>query len=280
MKNKLLKEQALPLALTWLILLGLIAIYYLEIRFLNIFTKEQISTKINFADVLIGLTIYLKTSIDFAIFMGNLMKSNPGWKNRIAIEIGTALGNALGTLAILLLWDFFKEIAVLLFFMIVIASLVLIRLAKDGIEHARSEEEESSAFFKKLVLQTESVINYLNKFVEPVLSKIMPNVSMKTKRDLSWRALFIFSFSVPFVLGLDDFAGYVPLFNIVNVFGFGIGVMLGHTILNMLLFLSPSRTIQVVKNPVISYLGSLAFIALAFWGLYEAFHTLFEAYMH
>ncbi len=280
MKREVIKEQFVPLALTWVILGALIGLYYLEIKFLNLFTKDQISTGINFADVTIGLTIYLKTSIDFAIFMGNLMKSNPGWKNRIAIEGGTALGNALGTFAILLMWDFFKEIAWLLFIMIFIASLVLFRLAKDGIEHAKAEEENNSDTFKKLVRHTEKFVSYINKFIDPILDKLMPHASMKTKRNLTWTSLFMFSFSVPFILGLDDFAGYVPLFNIINVFGFGIGVMLGHTILNILLFLSPSRTIALVKNPLISYLGSLAFIALAIWGLYEAFHTLIEAYLH
>ncbi|MDQ3098369.1 MAG: hypothetical protein M3Q44_01330 [bacterium] len=280
MKQNFWKEQLVPLVLTVIIFGVLVGLYYLEIITLNRFTKDQISTTIFIGDILIGLTIYLKTSIDFAIFMGNLMKSNPGWKNRVAIEVGTAVGNALGTFAILLMWDFFKEIAWLLFLMIVVASMVLFRLAKDGVEHAKSEEYDTSDLFKKIVRKTEIILDYINKYIDPVLDRIMPHVSMKTKRNLSWSGLFFFSFSVPFILGLDDFAGYVPLFNIINVFGFGVGVMLGHMILNILLFLSPTRTIALVKNPIISYIGSLAFIALGLWGFYEAFHTLFEAYVH
>ena len=38
-------------------------------------------------EVLIGIAIYLKTAIDFAILMGNLMHTNPGWKKRIAIGL-------------------------------------------------------------------------------------------------------------------------------------------------------------------------------------------------
>ena len=34
-------------------------------------------------DILIGLTIYLKTSIDFAVYIGRLMAKYPGWKNRV-----------------------------------------------------------------------------------------------------------------------------------------------------------------------------------------------------
>jgi hypothetical protein len=53
------------------------------------------------------------------------------------------------------------------------------------------------------------------------------------------------------------------------VYGFGIGIFLGHMVLNIFLFLSPRRTIAAVKQPVISFLGSLAFVGLAIWGLVE-----------
>jgi hypothetical protein len=94
-------------------------------------------------------------------------------------------------------------------------------------------------------------------------------------KKLSLWGLFLFSFSIPFILGLDDFAGYVPLFNIVNVLGFGIGVFAGHMILNIFLFLSPSRTIALVKNAYISFAGSVAFVLLAVWGLFEVIKILF-----
>jgi hypothetical protein len=88
-------------------------------------------------------------------------------------------------------------------------------------------------------------------------------------------ALLAMSFTVPFILGLDDFAGYVPLFSIVNVFGFSIGAMLAHMVLNISLYISPNRTIAAVKNPVLSLLGSIAFVGLAVWGFIEAFGLLF-----
>jgi hypothetical protein len=95
------------------------------------------------------------------------------------------------------------------------------------------------------------------------------------KGPITFAQLFVFSFSVPFILGLDDFAGYVPLFNIVNVFGFSIGVFLGHMILNIFLFLSPKKTTEVVGNAYIALIGGLAFILLALWGFYESYKILF-----
>ena len=59
--------------------------------------------------------------------------------------------------------------------------------------------------------------------------------------------LLLFSFSVPFILGLDDFAGYVPLFNIINVFGFSLGVIGAHMLLNIALFINGCYC-QIVRN--------------------------------
>lgn len=84
--------------------------------------------------------------------------------------------------------------------------------------------------------------------------------------------------SVPFILGLDDFAGYVPLFNVVNVYGFAIGVIVSHTILNIALFLSPTKTIEVVKNEVVSFLGALAFIGLGIYGIVETIKIVLHAF--
>lgn len=72
----------------------------------------------------------------------------------------------------------------------------------------------------------------------------MPHGGMKASSFTKFWPLFLFASSVPFILGLDDFAGYVPLFSVINVFGFAIGVFLGHMILNILLYISPERTIS------------------------------------
>jgi len=119
----------------------------------------------------------------------------------------------------------------------------------------------------------------LNKFldaigivVSPLLSRIIPDLgeSLRGKEGLSWGKLAGFATEIPFILGLDDFAGYVPLFNVVNIYGFAAGVIGAHTILNICLFLSPKRTIDTVKNEYVSFLGTLAFIGLGIYGLIEA----------
>lgn len=237
-----------PLFLTLIVLSVLITILRFFLSFL------PVHLVLRWYDVLIGATIYLKTSIDFAILMGRLMASYPGWRGRIAIEIGTALGNAAGTIAIIILWVFFKDIHILLALMVFVASLVLLELAHAGIEQFVDWK----------------MARALHAVLDPIV-RYLPNINadLNGKTGLSWWGLVTFSMSVPFLLGLDDFAGYVPLFSVVNVYGFAVGVFGAHTLLNIALFLSPSRTIAAVKNAWVAAAGSLAFIGLAMYGFVE-----------
>lgn len=275
-------NQIVPLVLTAAVFLAGIALLYGEILVMNFFGGDDktISTQIHWGDVLVGMVIYLKTAIDFAIFIGRLMHEYPGWKNRVMIEIGTALGNIFGTLVIILLWNLFREIDILLGLMVVIASLVLLRMAEEGLEHVKDEEGKYKINFGGLELVLENILRRFNRLVAPVLNKIIPKIEIKQNKQLTFFGLIALSFTVPFILGLDDFAGYVPLFNIVNIFGFAIGVFAGHMILNIALFLSPKTTTRLVKHPVISFVGSLAFIGLAVWGLYEASHIFIKIFAH
>lgn len=272
MQENYWRNQTIALGLTLITCLALIAAIWVEVSLLNKFISEKITIAIRPADILIGITVYLKTAIDFAIFIARLMDKNPGLKGRIGIEIGTALGNGVGTMAILLVWAFFKEVNWLLAIMIFVASLVLIRLAEDTLDHnganPRSPLGKLSAYFKRFLIT-------LNKVTGPLLARIVPSGSIKVEHKKTLLGLLAMAFIVPFILGLDDFAGYVPLFNVVNVFGFSVGVLIGHMALNISLYISPGRTITIVKNPAFAFIGSVAFVGLAGWGFVEAFRLLF-----
>lgn len=279
-KNILIK--IFPVVFAGVVFLVIALTYYFWITVLNLFPGEKILLSLNWTDVVVGLTIYLKTAVDFALIIGILMRNFPGLKNRIAIETGTAIGNALGTAIILVVWYFFKEIIWLLATMVIFASLVLLKLAQTSIEHVFEDEEKHkiSPFVTKSAHFLNSVLDPINKFLSPILSKVVPEMKFNASKKLTFWGLVVASFTIPFILGLDDFAGYVPLFNVVNVFGFGLGVFLGHCILNIFLFLNPNKTIEIVKNPVIGVIGSIVFIGLSVWGLYEAVHLLNEVYFH
>lgn len=269
-------SQIVPLSLTFIIFGALITLLYSSIRIFNAIPFSQpIILEIRWVDVIVGMTIYLKTSIDFAILMGRLMSTYPGWRGRVAIEIGTALGNALGTIVVIGLWVLFKHIDLLLAAMVFVASLVLFELAHGSLEHLTSWE--SAGGIKQFLLKvTHMFLDSINRLTRPFLSRIMPDLgeNLRGKAGLSWRGLLMFSMTVPFILGLDDFAGYVPLFSVVNVYGFSVGVLAAHTILNIALFISPQKTITAVKNEFISFAGALAFIGLAIYGIWETFRII------
>lgn len=265
------REQFIALSLTVVTFLVLLVALWLEVRLVNNWIHDKIEVHLRLTDVLIGATVYLKTAIDFVIFIGQLMSKNPGLKGRIGIEIGTAVGNGIGTMFILVVWAFFKEVDWLLAGMIIVAGLVLLRLAQDTLVHARNHKRRMNL----IVDRFDGMLEVVNKVAEPLLKRIVPSNSMRVEHKRTLFALLAMSFTVPFILGLDDFAGYVPLFSIVNVFGFSVGAMLAHMVLNISLYISPGRTIAAVKNPVLSLLGSVAFVGLAVWGFIEAFSLLF-----
>jgi len=268
--TKIVKTQLIPLSLTVVTFLGLCTILYIYINFLNLFpAKEKIIPKLQIQDVLVGFTIYIKTAIDFAILIGNLMSSNQGWKKRIAIELGTALGNGLGTLLILAIWYFFKEVPILMVIMIVIASLILLRMAEESFEGFLTEHKDFKHFHVSISFLKQQ-LTIINRITKPTIGILIPNASITNAKTMSFFSLIAFSITVPFILGLDDFAGYIPLFTIINVFGFAVGVFLGHMLLNLGLFLFPRKTVDIVKHPLVHIFGGGFFLIIAIWGIYEA----------
>jgi hypothetical protein len=276
--KKFFIEQFIPIILTVVTFLALSTVLYGLLLFLNSFLlHDQVILDFRKRDVLIGIAVYLKTAVDFAIFIGNLMRTNPGWKKRIAIELGTAAGNACGTFLVLTAWMFFKQIPILMVAMIFIASIVLFRMAQESFQEFL-KQKKSFIKMRMPVYLLQSQLNFINKIFRPVLGFFVPDLNLTRAKKLSFGNLIVFSLTIPFVLGLDDFAGYISLFSVINVFGFAVGVLLGHMLLSIGLFAFPKKTVQVVTHPFVLIGGGFAFIGLALWGIYESFGILLTAF--
>ena len=273
-------EQFIPLLLTVITFLVLATSLYGILLILNsVFLQDQVILDFRKRDVLIGISVYLKTAIDFAIFIGNLMRTNPGWKKRIAIEIGTAVGNALGTFLILAIWIFFKQVPILMAAMIFIASVILFRMAEESLEEFL-KQKNSFIKIRRPAYLLQSQLNFINEKFRPILRFFVPHLNLTRSKKLSFLNLIVFSFTIPFILGLDDFAGYISLFSVINVFGFSIGVLLGHMLLNIGLFTFPKKTVEIVTHPLVLVIGGLAFILLGAWGFIETAKVLFSIFLH
>lgn len=267
--KKIFIEQLVPIILTVFTFLILSTLLYGFLLFLNSFLlQNQVILDFRKRDVLIGIAVYLKTAIDFAIFIGNLMRTNPGWKKRIAIEVGTAVGNAFGTFLVLAVWIFFKQIPILMAIMVFIASVILFRMAQESFEEFL-KQKKSFIKMRMPAYLLQSQLNVVSKLFRPLIGFFVPNLNLTRAKKLTFANLIVFSFTIPFILGLDDFAGYISLFSIINVFGFALGVLLGHMLLNIGLFTFPKRTVQIVTHPFVLIGGGFAFIALGLWGFIE-----------
>src|SRR5580693_4782522 len=126
-KTNLFYQQAIPISLTMVVFAALSTALFFLIQILNKFVpaNQAVLVRFHWTDILAGMFVYFKTSVDFTLFIGRLMQSNQGWRKRIAIEIGTALGNAVSTMLVLCLWVIFKELRFLLGLMTFVAALVL-----------------------------------------------------------------------------------------------------------------------------------------------------------
>jgi hypothetical protein len=214
--KKFFVEQLVPLILTVFTFLVLSTLLYGLLLFLNSFLlQDQIILDFRKRDVLIGIAVYLKTAIDFAIFIGNLMRTNPGWKKRIAIELGTAVGNAFGTFLVLTAWIFLKQIPILMAGMIFVASIILLRMAQESLQEFL-KQKKSFIRMRMPVYLLQAQLNFINKIFRPVLGFFVPDLNLTRAKKLSFANLIVFSFTIPFVLGLDDFAGYISLFSIMS----------------------------------------------------------------
>ncbi len=274
--KKIAIDQLIPILLTFFTFCGLATVLYAILLFLDqLNLKSPIILSFNKNDVILGILIYLKTAIDFAIFIGNLMHTNPGWKKRIAIELGTALGNGLGTFLILIVWIIFAQVPLFMVVMIFLASVILLRMAEESLESFLLQRNSFIALnIKKPVSLLQGQLNIVNGIFRPILKFFVPSLNLTRTQKLSFANLVVFSLTIPFVLGLDDFAGYIPLFTIVNIFGFSIGILLGHMFLTIGLFAFPKKTVAVVKHPLVLMIGGLAFIGLGIYGLFESFYIL------
>ena len=133
--KKISIQKVLPIFLAIITFFGLATILYGVLLLLDSLPLSYpVILDFRRRELLFGIAVYLKTAIDFAIFIGNLMHTNPGWKKRIAIGLGTAIGNAFGTFCILILWTLAKEFKILIFIFVFISSVILLKLAEESLE--------------------------------------------------------------------------------------------------------------------------------------------------
>ncbi len=120
------------------------------------------------------------------------MEKYPGIKNQLIIQSGTTIGNAVGTMVVLVIWFFFKEVYWLLALMIFFASLVLIELAQTSLEHilhdnpdTHIDDTKTKGWTTKRAKKMYNRLHSINKVVEPITSKVLPDFSFDSSKQLT-----------------------------------------------------------------------------------------------
>lgn len=270
MKN-IFSKQFLPNILTVLTFFILATLLYALLLIIDFFPlKQPVVLDFRNREILFGILVYLKTAIDFAIFIGNLMHTNPGWKKRVAIALGTSIGNSAGTFLILSFWTIFSQIPFLMIIMIFVASVVLFKMAEESLENFLEQKRSFTKLdLRRPVTLLQQQLDGINQLFRPILRFFVPSLNLTRTEKLSFTNLVVFSFTIPFVLGLDNFSAYIPFYASVNVFGFTLGILLGHMLLTIGLFSFPGKTVAVVKHPLVLMVGGVAFVGLGIYGLYK-----------
>ncbi len=264
-QEKPIITQGLPLAISLVSAFIFIGFLVLNIYAINsTFPREPVLFQLRLFDFLIGVYLYLKTSIDFALFIGSMMSTNRGWKNRIGIEWGTTLGNFAGTILVIWIWSIFRSIGQIYEGIIVIlASLVLLELASGSMIRLKNagwdKKQGFAGTFYNIFNRLLGVRSYTSHFLG-----WMPDVegAMSGKKAPNTRSLLLYSFWIPFILGSDDFASYISVFSVVNVVSFAIGVIAAHSLLLILLFAYPKKVENFMEKPGFSALAVITFFVI------------------
>lgn len=261
-----MRKQIVPISISlgMFVLFSVITFYLLHA--LNTVGPGNILIQFTWGQFLIGMLIYLKTAVDYAIFVGLLMDKNPGTPKRIAMNAGTSTGAFIGVTAIAVLWYFFKEIHWLMFILLFVSAGILFSLG-----------DASQEYFEKVDKRLRYPLELFFKITRPlvkVLTFFLPEGEIKPK-SMGTKKLFFFSGVLPFVLGSDDLAGYMVLLSPINIFSILLGIYFADAVIDIALFYNHKWTVKAVKNKWISYLGALFFIGLGIMSIMGALKLYF-----
>jgi hypothetical protein len=228
---------------------------------------KVLSLNIIWYQVLLGMFIYLKTAVDYAIYVGRLMGNNTGFRARIAMNAGTSAGAFIGVTAVLIVWMVFNQVPILMIIMLLVAGAILLGLGDGSAEH-----------YEDVPNWLKTPLNAFFETFRPVyqtMTWFMPDICPDTYKRGFW-SLFILSGLLPFFLGADDLAGYMVLLDPSNTFSLLVGIYLADCFIDIALFLNQKLTVKIVKNRWISYFGAIVFVVLALWSFGDAIMLILD----
>lgn len=237
---------------------------------INPFSAQKVQLKLELIDIAVGFFLYFVTAVDYALIVGRMQIANPGLKQRFSMNVFTCLGCFVGVSLVLFLWGFAKEIVILIIPLLFFAGSVMVKLAYEGHKYFAYAPEIPQVFRKGTMFFLK--IYYLTRF----FTFWMPELGTPTVKKMTLLKLSLWSFFLPFIIGIDDLVGYMGAMTIYNAYGLLFGIYLADIVIDILIFMSPSFTKKLVENSKLSLLAAYAFLYLAYKSFSESYHLLVE----
>lgn len=217
-------------------------------------------------DFFVGFLLYFVTAIDYALIIGRMQTANPGNKARLIMNVFTCLGCFVGVTLILFLWGFAKEVSLIILPLLIFAGAVMVKLAYEGRSYYQQSPKINN-IVKNLTTATLNVLYYPTR----VFSFWLPELGSPNVQKMTIAHLAKWSFLLPFIIGLDDFIGYMGAMTLYNTFSLIAGIYFADIVIDILIFFSPKFTSKMVESPYLSLFASYAFLYLAYKSFSEAY---------
>ena len=238
-------------------------------QLINPASTEKIIIHLLPVDVAVGFFLYFVTAIDYALVVGRMQSINNGLKARFTMNVFTCLGCFVGVTFVLFLWGLAKEIDWLIVALLFFAGSVMVKLAFESLEYFQ-EAKNIPPLFRTLSIK---IITFLHDLTKP-LTFWIPELASPKIAKMPIKKLASWAFLLPFIIGLDDFIGYMGAMTIYNVFSLLLGIYVADIVIDVLIFTSPKLTKKVVEGAILSLLASWAFLYLMYKSYSEGLGVL------
>jgi hypothetical protein len=269
-------NQGFPVIVCGLLFLFFISssIFFIT-YFINPMSTEKILLEFHLKDFLVGFFLYFITAVDYALIVGRMQTVNRGLQPRFVMNVFTCLGCFVGVTLVLFVWGFAKEIDWLIVALLIFAGSVMVKLAYEGLEYF----ENAPNIAKPIRVLTTQGVTFLHRLTEGLTFWIPELASPKVKK-MRLSQLALWAGVLPFIIGLDDFVGYMGAMTIYNVFSLLFGIYLADIVIDILIFISPKLTKKMVESAILSLLATYAFLYLMYKSYSEAAVIIRDAYHH
>jgi hypothetical protein len=251
------QPQAVSAIFALIIALGCCGLYLLLARVLG---GSQRPTSIG-----AGVALYVLFAFEFAPLLSAYYAQYRSQTARMAIQAGSALGTLISMSVLYGLWHFLGNFVPLRLALTAFAALLLFRVAALAIRRLNPYEPPLNLMWK--------ILTPVNRFFAPVLTRIIPDPPASIPNGLTPQQLTLRLLVLPLIT-MHEYTGFLTLNVYLDVFGFGLGVIIANVLFNVGLQFYADRFLRLLRNSTFIIFSATIFLLLIVLGLYQMYLIL------